>query len=68
MGLEQVFGTAALWPLALAFTVIPALVQPPLLLLLCPESPRYLLIKAQDSRAAEVGVDLVFLLSLTYHA
>jgi len=56
MGLEQVFGTAALWPLALAFTVIPALVQPPLLLLLCPESPRYLLIKAQDSRAAELAL------------
>lgn len=43
LGLESMLGTATLWPLLLAITVLPALLQL-LLLPFCPESPRYLYI------------------------
>lgn len=56
VGLPEIFGTATLWPLALAFTAFPALVQPLLLLFFCPESPRFLLINAGDERGAEVAL------------
>lgn len=43
LGLESMLGTAALWPLLLGITVLPALLQL-VLLPFCPESPRYLYI------------------------
>ncbi|XP_030889979.1 solute carrier family 2, facilitated glucose transporter member 4 isoform X2 [Leptonychotes weddellii] len=43
LGLESMLGTAALWPLLLGVTVLPALLQLALLPF-CPESPRYLYI------------------------
>lgn len=43
LGLESLLGTATLWPLLLALTVLPALLQL-VLLPFCPESPRYLYI------------------------
>lgn len=43
LGLESMLGTATLWPLLLALTVLPALLQL-VLLPFCPESPRYLYI------------------------
>lgn len=43
LGLESMLGTATLWPLLLAITVLPALLQL-ILLPFCPESPRYLYI------------------------
>nr|XP_021503841.1 solute carrier family 2, facilitated glucose transporter member 4 isoform X1 [Meriones unguiculatus] len=43
LGLESLLGTAALWPLLLAITVLPAVLQL-VLLPFCPESPRYLYI------------------------
>lgn len=43
LGLESMLGTATLWPLLLALTVLPALLQL-ILLPFCPESPRYLYI------------------------
>lgn len=43
LGLESMLGTAALWPLLLGVTVLPAFLQLALLPF-CPESPRYLYI------------------------
>ncbi|XP_072531924.1 solute carrier family 2, facilitated glucose transporter member 3a [Salminus brasiliensis] len=55
-GLEFLLGSDKLWPLLLALTVIPAILQC-LLLPFCPESPRYLLInlnKEEEARKALV--------------
>ncbi|XP_066529832.1 solute carrier family 2, facilitated glucose transporter member 3a [Hoplias malabaricus] len=56
LGLEFLLGSDTLWPLLLALTVIPAVLQC-LLLPFCPESPRYLLInlnKEEEARKALV--------------
>ncbi|XP_056277402.1 solute carrier family 2, facilitated glucose transporter member 1-like [Pseudoliparis swirei] len=50
-GLESLLGSARLWPLLLALTVAPALLQC-VLLPFCPESPRYLLINLQQEEEA----------------
>ncbi|XP_014195713.1 solute carrier family 2, facilitated glucose transporter member 1 [Haplochromis burtoni] len=42
-GLESIMGNASLWPLLLGFTLLPSVLQC-VLLPLCPESPRYLLL------------------------
>ncbi|CAJ1050208.1 solute carrier family 2%2C facilitated glucose transporter member 1 [Xyrichtys novacula] len=53
-GLEVIMGNAELWPLLLAFIFVPALIQC-ILLPLCPESPRFLLInKNEENRAKNV--------------
>ncbi|KAF4080435.1 hypothetical protein AMELA_G00171240 [Ameiurus melas] len=55
-GLEFLLGSDKLWPLLLALTVVPAILQC-LLLPFCPESPRYLLInlnKEEQARKALV--------------
>ncbi|XP_076263773.1 glucose transporter 1 isoform X4 [Rhynchophorus ferrugineus] len=46
LGIEQILGTNEGWPLLLGLAVVPALLQL-LLLPICPESPRYLLITKQ---------------------
>lgn len=54
LGIEQILGTNEGWPLLLGLAVLPALLQL-LLLPVCPESPRYLLITKQweeESRRA----------------
>ncbi|KAF3859885.1 hypothetical protein F7725_000140 [Dissostichus mawsoni] len=57
-GMDSLMGNAALWPLLLAFTVLPALLQC-ILLPLCPESPRYLLINCkEESKARSILVML----------
>lgn len=43
LGLESLLGSQSLWPLLLALTALPAVLQS-VLLIFCPESPRYLLI------------------------
>lgn len=53
-GLEALLGSDFLWPLLLALTIIPAVVQS-IMLPFCPESPRYLLIvlnKEEEARKA----------------
>ncbi|KAL7826287.1 hypothetical protein AOLI_G00314960 [Acnodon oligacanthus] len=50
-GLEFLLGSDKLWPLLLALTVIPAVIQC-LLLPFCPESPRYLLINLNQEEEA----------------
>lgn len=50
-GLESLMGNTSLWPLLLGFTLLPAVVQC-LLLPLCPESPRYLLINCNEESKA----------------
>ncbi|KAK5609682.1 Solute carrier 2, facilitated glucose transporter member 1 [Crenichthys baileyi] len=53
-GLESLLGSDDLWPLLLALTVLPAVLQT-ILLPFCPESPRYLLIilnKEDEARKA----------------
>ncbi|GFS29716.1 glucose transporter type 1, partial [Nephila pilipes] len=53
LGIEAILGTAGGWPFLFGITVIPAVLQL-LILPLCPESPRYLLIsKQQESLARE---------------
>uniref|UniRef100_A0A8C6SI21 Solute carrier family 2, facilitated glucose transporter member 5 n=1 Tax=Neogobius melanostomus TaxID=47308 RepID=A0A8C6SI21_9GOBI len=55
-GLESLLGSDLLWPLLLALTILPAVLQS-ILLPLCPESPRYLLIslnKEEEARKALV--------------
>ncbi|XP_076864134.1 solute carrier family 2, facilitated glucose transporter member 3a [Brachyhypopomus gauderio] len=51
LGLEFLLGSDTLWPLLLALTVIPAVLQC-LLLPFCPESPRYLLINLNEEEQA----------------
>uniref|UniRef100_A0A8C3AJ49 Solute carrier family 2 member 1a n=1 Tax=Cyclopterus lumpus TaxID=8103 RepID=A0A8C3AJ49_CYCLU len=57
-GIESLMGNASLWPVLLAFTLLPAVLQC-VLLPLCPESPRYLLINCnEESRALKLrGTD-----------
>ncbi|XP_030043094.1 solute carrier family 2, facilitated glucose transporter member 3 [Microcaecilia unicolor] len=53
-GLDVIMGTSRLWPLLLAFTVFPAIIQCATLPF-CPESPRFLLInKMQEEQAQKV--------------
>uniref|UniRef100_UPI0037E7A452 solute carrier family 2, facilitated glucose transporter member 1 n=1 Tax=Semicossyphus pulcher TaxID=241346 RepID=UPI0037E7A452 len=53
-GMEGIMGNDDLWPLLLGFIFIPAVIQC-VLLPLCPESPRYLLInKNEENRAKNV--------------
>ncbi|CDQ67166.1 unnamed protein product [Oncorhynchus mykiss] len=55
-GLESLLGSDKLWPLLLALTVVPAMLQC-ILLPFCPESPRFLLInqnKEEQARKALV--------------
>lgn len=56
-GIESIMGNASLWPLLLGFTLLPAVLQC-VLLPMCPESPRYLLIncnKESKARSSELG-------------
>uniref|UniRef100_A0A8C2ZJ60 Solute carrier family 2 member 3a n=1 Tax=Cyclopterus lumpus TaxID=8103 RepID=A0A8C2ZJ60_CYCLU len=50
-GLEALLGSAKLWPLLLALTVAPAVLQC-ILLPFCPESPRFLLINLKQEEQA----------------
>ncbi|XP_059194709.1 solute carrier family 2, facilitated glucose transporter member 3 [Centropristis striata] len=50
-GLEFLLGSDALWPLLLALTVLPAIMQS-IMLIFCPESPRYLLIVLNQEEEA----------------
>ncbi|XP_075867407.1 solute carrier family 2, facilitated glucose transporter member 1-like [Nelusetta ayraudi] len=50
-GLEALLGSEKLWPLLLAITVIPAVLQC-ILLPFCPESPRFLLINLKQEEQA----------------
>ncbi|KAF6731831.1 Solute carrier family 2, facilitated glucose transporter member 1 [Oryzias melastigma] len=51
-GLEVIMGNDELWPLLLGFIFIPAIIQC-VLLPLCPESPRYLLINKNEENKAK---------------
>ncbi|KAF3696435.1 Solute carrier family 2, facilitated glucose transporter member 1 [Channa argus] len=50
-GIESIMGNASLWPLLLGFTLLPAALQC-IVLPLCPESPRYLLINCNEESKA----------------
>uniref|UniRef100_A0A3Q3Q0Y8 Major facilitator superfamily (MFS) profile domain-containing protein n=1 Tax=Monopterus albus TaxID=43700 RepID=A0A3Q3Q0Y8_MONAL len=53
-GIESIMGNKDLWPLLLGFTFIPAVIQC-ILLPLCPESPRFLLMnKGEENKAKSV--------------
>ncbi|KAL6120236.1 slc2a1 [Pungitius sinensis] len=57
-GMESIMGNASLWPLLLAFTLLPAVLQC-VVLPFCPESPRYLLInRNEESKARSILVKL----------
>ncbi|KAM4725661.1 solute carrier family 2, facilitated glucose transporter member 1-like [Anableps anableps] len=51
-GLEVLLGSAKLWPLLLALTVAPAVLQCTILLPFCSESPRFLLINLKQEEQA----------------
>ncbi|XP_053548786.1 solute carrier family 2, facilitated glucose transporter member 3 [Bombina bombina] len=54
LGLEFILGSVTLWPVLLGLTVFLSIIQC-LLLPLCPESPRYLLIvKGENAKAEEI--------------
>ncbi|XP_073342265.1 solute carrier family 2, facilitated glucose transporter member 3 [Pagrus major] len=50
-GLESLLGSDTLWPLLLALTILPAVMQT-IMLPFCPESPRYLLISLNQEEEA----------------
>ncbi|XP_013868091.1 solute carrier family 2, facilitated glucose transporter member 3 [Austrofundulus limnaeus] len=50
-GLESLLGSDALWPVLLALTILPAVLQT-IMLPFCPESPRYLLIVLNQEEEA----------------
>ncbi|XP_044612334.1 solute carrier family 2, facilitated glucose transporter member 3 isoform X1 [Equus asinus] len=51
-GLKVILGTDDLWPLLLAFTIIPAILQSAALPF-CPESPRFLLINRKEEESTK---------------
>ncbi|XP_026226358.1 solute carrier family 2, facilitated glucose transporter member 3 [Anabas testudineus] len=51
-GLEVLLGSDALWPVLLALTILPAVLQS-IMLPFCPESPRYLLIVLNQEEEAQ---------------
>lgn len=53
-GLDFLLGSETLWPLLLALTVVPAVLQA-IMLPFCPESPRYLLIVLNQEEEARKG-------------
>ncbi|XP_059423591.1 solute carrier family 2, facilitated glucose transporter member 3 isoform X2 [Carassius carassius] len=54
LGLELLLGSQSMWPLLLALTAVPAVLQC-VMLIFCPESPRYLLITLnQEEEARQV--------------
>lgn len=53
-GLEVLLGSDSLWPLLLAVTILPAILQS-IMLPFCPESPRYLLIVLNQEEEARRG-------------
>uniref|UniRef100_A0A3P9NVR1 Solute carrier family 2 member 3b n=1 Tax=Poecilia reticulata TaxID=8081 RepID=A0A3P9NVR1_POERE len=55
-GLEAALGSDRLWPLLLALTILPALIQSAMLPF-CPESPRYLLIVLNEEEEARKALE-----------
>lgn len=53
-GLDIIMGSEHLWPLLLSFTFLPAVIQC-VLLPMCPESPRFLLINRNEENKAKTG-------------
>lgn len=53
-GLDSIMGNKELWPLLLSIIFIPAVLQC-ILLPLCPESPRFLLINRNEENRAKSG-------------
>ena len=58
LSLKEILGTEFLWPLLLAFTVVPTVFQLSVLPFL-PESPRCLLIDKNEEDKARKGKDLI---------
>ena len=63
LGIEQILGTNDGWPVLLGLAICPAILQL-LLLPICPESPRYLLITKQWEEEARKGK---YSISLSVH-
>ncbi|CAO1339830.1 unnamed protein product [Diamesa serratosioi] len=59
LGIEQILGTNDGWPVLLGLAICPAILQL-LLLPICPESPRYLLINKQWEEEARKGLKSYF--------
>ena len=58
LGIEQILGTNDGWPVLLGLAICPAILQL-ILLPICPESPRYLLITKQWEEEARKGKKLI---------
>jgi len=60
LGIEQILGTNDGWPILLGLAICPAILQL-ILLPVCPESPRYLLITKQwEEEARKGGISLLY--------
>ncbi|VDO82491.1 unnamed protein product [Soboliphyme baturini] len=55
LSMNQVLGNEHIWPIALAFTAVPAIFQL-ILLPFCPESPKYLLATKNQPEKARLGM------------
>ncbi|XP_037532169.1 solute carrier family 2, facilitated glucose transporter member 3 [Nematolebias whitei] len=55
-GLESLLGSDELWPVLLALTVLPAILQT-IMLPFCPESPRYLIINLNQEEEARKALE-----------
>ena len=58
LGIEHLLGTDEGWPYLLGMAIIPPIMQL-ILLPICPESPRYLLITRQQEKLARAGMNLL---------
>lgn len=54
LGLESVLGTEDHWPILLAITAVPGIIQL-VMLPVCPESPKYLLLSKGQEMQAQKG-------------
>lgn len=62
LGIEQILGTNEGWPILLGLAICPAILQL-ILLPVCPESPRYLLITKQWEEEARKGKSISYCLT-----
>lgn len=66
LGIEQILGTNDGWPVLLGLAICPAILQL-ILLPICPESPRYLLITKQWEEEARKGKPAVCVWTMFPH-
>ena len=64
LGIEQILGTNDGWPVLLGLAICPAILQL-ILLPICPESPRYLLLNKQWEEEARKGKHYLYIIKIS---